>query len=562
MKNTTYIWPILLLLLPLTVDSQSIVNTVHNLSVSGPGTIKATSESEICIFCHTPHNSSPVGPLWNRQSQGSTYVLYNSSTTQAAPGQPDGASFLCLSCHDGTVALGNVLSLATPITFAGGVTVMPSGPSNLTTGLANDHPVSFVYNSALAAADGELNDPATLTGPVQLENSKLQCTSCHDPHQNIYTDFLVASTQNSALCIVCHDRDYWNTSTHKTSTHTWNGGSPDPWPHTTYTTVAQNACENCHNPHTAGGSLRLMNFAAEENNCLDCHNGNAASKNIQVQINKTYRHNVYNYLGIHDPIEAPLVSTLHNECEDCHNPHASNATTAVAPFANGFTAGVKGINQSGAPVDPIIYEYELCYRCHTSTPGMPASSTARQIEQNNVRLEFATVNPSHHAVVGAGANPNVPSLIAPLTTTSKIYCTDCHASDGTTAPAGPHGSIYPHIEKLQYITANNTTESAAAYALCYSCHSRNAIIQEGGSFYYHKKHIIDERTPCNTCHDPHGISNTQGNTTNNTNLINFRTGTGWVTPSSSGLLKFEDQGLYHGRCYLTCHGENHNPLSY
>jgi predicted CXXCH cytochrome family protein len=561
MKKIVQTIIILSISIPMTMVSQSIVNTVHNMSVSGPGTVKASSESEICIFCHTPHNTNPSGPLWNRADQGSTYILYNSSTTQASPGQPDGSSFLCLSCHDGTIALGDVLSRTTPITFAGGVTTMPAGTSNLTTSLADDHPVSFVFNSALATADGELNDPATLTGPVKLESTKLQCTSCHDAHQNNLGDFLVASTLNSELCIVCHDQNYWSTTTHRTSTHTWNGISPDPWPHTTYTTVAQNACENCHRPHTAGGSARLTNFAPEEDNCLDCHNGNASTTNIQSQINKTYRHNVFNYLNIHDPIETPLVATNHDECVDCHNPHASNATTAVAPYANGSTAGVKGINQNGAPVNPIIYEYELCYRCHTATPGMPASSSVRQIEQNNVRLEFATVNPSHHAVVGAGANPNVPSLISPLTTSSIIYCTDCHASDGTNSPDGPHGSIYPHIEKLQYLTANNTTESSSAYALCYSCHSRTSILGNN-SFGEHSMHISGERTPCNTCHDPHGISNTQGNSTNNSNLINFRTGTGWVTPSSSGVLRFDDQGLFHGRCYLTCHGQNHNPETY
>jgi len=223
----------------------------------------------------------------------------------------------------------------------------------LTTDLSNDHPVSFVFNSALAATDGELLDPATLTGPVVLENSKLQCTSCHDPHQNLYSDFLVATTQSSELCNFCHDKDYWQNTSHRTSTSTWNGTNPDPWPHTTYTTVAQNACENCHNPHTAGGNLRLVNFLPEENNCLDCHNGNVAAKNIQAQITKTYRHNVYNYTGIHDPEENTLVNTIHGECVDCHNPHAANSTTASAPNVKGFNIGVKGINQSGNPVDPI-----------------------------------------------------------------------------------------------------------------------------------------------------------------------------------------------------------------
>jgi predicted CXXCH cytochrome family protein len=541
------------------LNAQTIVSTKHNLSVSGPGSIKATSESEICIFCHTPHNARADHPLWNRNDPGLTYALYNSSTTQALPGQPDGSSILCLSCHDGTIALGSVISRSSPIQMAGGITTMPPGLSNLTTDLSNDHPISFVYDAALAQADGQLKDPATLTGYVRLENSKLQCTSCHDAHKNVNGSFLVASNQSSDLCLYCHQPLNWSGASHRNSTKTWNGSAPDPWFHTPYTTVAQNACENCHNPHTAEGKLRLLDFLPEENNCLDCHNGNVASKNIQTQMNKSSRHNVFAYLGIHDPAETALAGVKHVECVDCHNAHSANNTAAVAPFVNGFTAGVKGINQSGNPVNPAQYQYEICYRCHTETPGMPPSPTNRQIVQNNVRLEFATSNPSYHAVVGPGVNANVPSLIAPYTTASVFYCTACHASDGTGSPAGPHGSIYPHILKLQYLTADNTSESAAAYALCYSCHSRTSILSDA-SFKEHKKHIVDERTPCNVCHDPHGISSTQGNSTNNSNLINFNVAV--VTASSSGLLRFEDQGLFKGRCYLRCHGENHNPLSY
>jgi len=560
MKNILLFGLIFLFAFPVQSISQSIVNTVHNMSISGPGTVKATTESEICIFCHTPHNARPDHPLWNRNDPGSTYILYNSSTTQASIGQPDGSSVLCLSCHDGTIALGNVLSRTNPITFAGGITTMPSGASNLTTDLANDHPISFVYNSSLASTDGELKDPSTLTGEVKLENSKMQCTSCHDPHKNLYTKFLVANLVASELCLNCHQPDYWNNSSHKTSSSTWNGTVPDPWPHTptTFTTVAQNACENCHNPHSAATKPRLMNFTPEENNCLDCHNGNVAAKNIQAQLSKTNRHNVYGYTGIHDPTEENWTVTKHVECEDCHNPHAANNTTAVAPNVKGVNAGVKGINQSGNPVNPVQYEYEICYRCHTGNPWSPPSPTNRQISQNNVRLEFASGNPSYHAVAAVGVNTSVPSLIAPWTTTSRLYCSDCHSSDGTGSPAGPHGSTYPRILKLQYLTADNTTESAAAYALCYSCHSRTSI-RGNNSFGEHSKHL-GERTPCNACHDPHGISSTQGNSTNNSNLINFDLSI--VSPLSNGTLRFEDTGLHHGRCYLRCHGENHNGLSY
>jgi len=99
-------------------NSKSIINTRHNLSVSGPGKVKATSEQEICIFCHAPHNASPVQPLWNRSTPSSAYTVYTSPSLQKLGvniGQPSGSSKLCLSCHDGTIALGSVLSRAQPI---------------------------------------------------------------------------------------------------------------------------------------------------------------------------------------------------------------------------------------------------------------------------------------------------------------------------------------------------------------------------------------------------------------------------------------------------------------
>lgn len=542
--------------------SQSVVNSVHNLSAGGPGSIKASSESEICIFCHTPHRSSPQSPLWNRNDPGSFYLLYSSSTIEAAPGQPDGSSLLCLSCHDGTIALGSVLSRTTEISFASGVTVMPPGGSNLTTDLADDHPVSFVFNSALAATDGQLKDPASITHPVTLEEGKVQCTSCHNAHNDTWGSFLVVSNQFSELCFKCHDRNYWGSSSHNNSTAVWDGSGTDPWQHTDWTTVAENGCENCHNPHTAGGKPGLMNYLAEESNCLNCHNGHVASTNILSQATKPYIHNVYGYNMDHDPAEDALVSSMHVECEDCHNPHAVYNASAAAPAVNGYLAGVKGINQSGSPVNPALYQYEVCYRCHADSPGKPASKTTRQIEQNNVRLEFDLGNPSFHPVAGAGVNPNSPSLISPgYSESSVIYCTDCHASDGASSPAGPHGSIYPSIMKMRYETADYTVESPSAYELCYSCHDRASILGNN-SFDDHKKHIEEENTPCNACHDPHGISSSQGNNINNTHLINFDTDI--VSPESgiAGRLKFEDLGEFRGRCYLRCHGQNHPGWSY
>lgn len=539
------------------VGAQSVVSSLHNLSVSGQGTVKATSESEVCIFCHTAHRSSPMGPLWNRNDPGATYVLYDntiSSTFISVPGQPDGSSLLCLSCHDGTVAMGSVISKNTDIAMEGGYTVM-QGNYNITTDLSDDHPVSFVFNTSTAVTDGQLKFPPT--HPVRVDNnSKLQCTSCHDPHNNTYKKFLVATTQFSELCFSCHDRDYWANSSHQSSVSTWSGTGANPWAHieTPYANVAENACASCHNTHNAQGKARLLKSGFEEANCFDCHNGNVATTNIEQDFNKTYRHNVFAYNQIHDPTENTDPAVAHVECEDCHNPHAVNNTVANAPDANGFLTGVRGINQSGNPVNTIQYEYELCYRCHADNPVVTSTIT-RQIEQSNVRLEFEQTNPSFHPVGGVGQNADVPSLIAPLNESSIIYCSDCHSSDGVGSPAGPHGSIYPAILKYRYETADYTQESFANYELCYSCHSRTSILNDD-SFGEHDTHIRGEDTPCSVCHDPHGINSSQGNVTNNSHLINFDVN---VVQARNGSLRFVKTGTNRGYCLLRCHGRNHGP---
>ncbi len=93
-----------------------IKNTKHNLSVSGPGPVLAISEQQVCKFCHTPHNASPSVALWNHVlTEEQNYINYWSPTLKSYPSQEaappvDGFSRLCLSCHDGTVALGSLIN--------------------------------------------------------------------------------------------------------------------------------------------------------------------------------------------------------------------------------------------------------------------------------------------------------------------------------------------------------------------------------------------------------------------------------------------------------------------
>ncbi len=97
--------------LPLAAQSVgNVAGTVHNLSVSGPGEIRALSETEICKFCHIPHNAVVPRPLWGHAlSEVDRYQvgdIHSGSGTRLRAPQPDGSSRLCLSCHDGTVGLG------------------------------------------------------------------------------------------------------------------------------------------------------------------------------------------------------------------------------------------------------------------------------------------------------------------------------------------------------------------------------------------------------------------------------------------------------------------------
>ncbi|NOX85832.1 MAG: cytochrome c3 family protein [Chlorobi bacterium] len=165
---------------------------------------------EICIVCHTPHHadiSVTDAPLWNHQLSTATYTVYSSSTLDATVGQPDGISKLCLSCHDGTVALDNFGGKTNGTTFI-------SGDELLGTDLSDDHPISFVYDATLASTDGGLYDPTTtnsgLGGTIDADmlfGTKLECASCHDVHNGSgVAKLLVKSNAASALCLTCHNK--------------------------------------------------------------------------------------------------------------------------------------------------------------------------------------------------------------------------------------------------------------------------------------------------------------------------------------------------------------------
>jgi predicted CXXCH cytochrome family protein len=566
------LWLMLATFGTLPLSAGTIINSKHDLSVAGPGSVRAVTEAGVCIFCHTPHHSTGEQPLWNHVMPTATnYIVYSSPTLKAVVGQPDGASRLCLSCHDGTVAIGMVNSQATPIEMQGGVTTMPVGPGNLGTDLSGDHPVSFVYDAALAAADGQLKDPSTLVNKVKLDpNAKMQCTSCHDPHDNQYGNFLVQDNTGSALCINCHNLTSWSGSVHALSARTVSAIQPGRLTPKTKmrTTVAADGCNNCHAPHFAGSRKTLMKFAVPEKNCLTCHDGTVSAKNVAADFQKMSVHPITANAEAHNRQEDPINPAVrHVTCVDCHDPHASTTMTGARTRASGALTGVSGMSASGLLMKSVSKEYELCFRCHADSIARGPERVNRQWHETNKRLDFDRSNQSFHPVVAIGRNSSVPSLIAPWTPSSTMSCMDCHNSDqspgaGGRGANGPHGSIYVPLLERQLVLEDYSPESTASYALCYKCHSRDSILSDQsfrafnslGQDRGHRFHVVDQKTACTTCHDSHGVATAK-------HLINFNNN--YVTPSASfPVVQYTSAGNFSGNCTLTCHGFDHSGSSY
>jgi predicted CXXCH cytochrome family protein len=541
-----------------------VAETPHNLSVSGPGPVRAAGEGQVCIFCHAPHNTGGMRPLWNRDVPATSYQIYQSSTLDAKIDQPSGSSKLCLSCHDGTIALGSVLSRADKIRMSGG-DFLPAGLTNLGTDLSDDHPISFLYTSGLAASDRQLADPKALGRDVKLDaTGRLQCTSCHDAHSNRYGNFLVRDNAYGALCITCHRMTDWQASSHRNSAMSLSGAVNGDWP---YATVAENACRSCHRSHTAGGRERLLIHEREEDNCLSCHDGQVGATNILAEIDKLSVHDPRRYTGLHDPTEDSAGADPHVECADCHNAHAVSPQSPRSGYVpiGATLARMPGVDAAGTRVLEARHEYEVCFRCHGDAYVPISRSTSRQVQTGNLRLKFSSLSPSYHPIVVAAKSADTVSLVPGWTRGSLIRCTDCHNNDagpraGGSGPDGPHGSTYDWLLERNYTTLDDTVEAESEYAMCYKCHQRSSILSDQ-SFAFHSEHIVEQRAPCSACHDPHGVTSTLGSGSSHTHLINFDTVI--VRPlSPTRPIRFTDTGRQEGNCTLTCHGETHDNRTY
>jgi predicted CXXCH cytochrome family protein len=534
--------------------------TKHNLTASGTGAIHVAGQGDMCKFCHTPHASNPIGPLWNRLDKGVYYKTYDSPTLVAHVGQPTGSSRLCLSCHDGTIALTQTYNSRNAP--QGSVFISAGDKGYIGTDLSVHHPISFVYDDTLAGKKGQMRSPESLPRELRLDKDRqLQCTTCHDPHDNKFGKFLAMDNTESRMCQSCHAPDLWSLSAHATSAASL-APSREKWDNIQATTVREAACEACHRPHSAGGRQWLLRHEAGADNCLCCHDGSVATTNIQAQLAKASVHPMWTSTAGQSPKGSSGWAGKHVSCQDCHNPHqALKGARAQAPFVQPVMRGVSGATGAGATVARATYEYQVCYKCHAGGGAINTTMVVnRAIANFDLGDQFCVNNPSFHPIEAVGKNMNVPSLIPPMTISARIYCTDCHGSDSSSTP-GPHGSRNRPLLVSRYDTADNMPESPLAYALCYNCHLRTSILANQ-SFPKHHLHLTNVKAPCSACHDSHGLSARQVMGTQGAHLINFDSRIAFASKTTKTGPLYASKGMMHGSCTLFCHGKDHVNLSY
>jgi len=229
------------LILSSAMTQAGIVGSPHDFSVE-VWNVKPSDPSSVCGPCHTPHHAdSSIVPLWSHTTTASSFTMYNNANVPVADlqatvdAQPANISKGCLSCHDGTVAVNSYGG-----TIVGGSSVVVTNRANLGVNLTHSHPISLTYDSSIVGTgpgqDKWLYDPNTTTvlqpdsgmfvtgndmtinGFLLGGKNRLECSSCHDVHNQEGTPFHI--TQNpklvkilgtqagrgSLLCRSCHNK--------------------------------------------------------------------------------------------------------------------------------------------------------------------------------------------------------------------------------------------------------------------------------------------------------------------------------------------------------------------
>ena len=583
---------------------------VHNLGPGG-GSPVTGARPDACAYCHAPHSGLNMG-LWNQKLTTQTYTNYTSTTETNKGVQPllGSDSNQCLSCHDGTVAVGSTVAYG-QVTMRGSMKTQDVFGSSM----QSSHPFSLAVpikdNVDLVASLAANGTTADTTKSVRLINGNVECTSCHNPHvqakDQVSQNFLVKDSSSGQLCLACHDPNRqmggqvnqladWSTSAHALSSSKI---SPQALLGS-YSTVAGDACISCHTPHNGSGASRLLR-GQNEQDCIACHNGgsNISPATPYTNVFSEYAtpkvgHPFPTSTNPHDAAENTLLNNnRHATCVDCHNAHGSQPVGSfpAAPLLRISQKDVAGISATDgiSALTPAVNQYENCLRCHGSSAGkqvLPIYGYApvRAVSAGdplNLIPQFSIASTSSHPVMHPRASSLLqPSLLLNMlnldgTTQGRamgtqILCTDCHNSDdnrefGGTGPNGPHGSRWTHILERRYEFSQTSAPGHlitnlfpspdlsvnGPYAMCGKCHDLANQIMKNTSWNHHSDHIT-AGVSCSTCHTAHGMGAASGNMSGE-RLINFDVN----VVAQNGTLPISYNRAAN-TCVLTCHQVAHN----
>lgn len=275
--------------------------------------------------------------------------------------------------------------------------------------------------------------------------------------------------------------------------------------------VVTDTCAACHRSHT-GQNDRLVESVPQTTLCFTCHDGTGSMYDVAAEYsdpgipaNDAATSSFYSHTSANPASHTSArvdefagVLNRHAECSDCHNPHsltsADAAATGTGWLASGSLLGTAGVAATSPPAwrDPLIYEYELCLKCHSDYTQL-LSYTSQSEKKTDKATEFDPSNASYHPVRAPGTNTTAAmdnslagGSLWQFTSASTIRCVNCHAN-GSLAGGSPtwYGKLAPHTSQNRGLLLANYRDrdlkpdvepySAADFALCYLCHSAAAF---------------------------------------------------------------------------------------
>lgn len=295
--------------------------------------------------------------------------------------------------------------------------------------------------------------------------------------------------------------------------------------------LVPSGCPSCHDAHGEPRSPMLRRSQAAT--CLGCHGAAGAALRVDPLAGSPPDIDAARRRVSAHPLDERAFSRTDRKavvCTSCHSPHRGRPEPRPER-----PRGILFV----ALDDPSHPENQVCLACHG--PG----------SRRDVGSRVSSANRSYHPLVAPAAGRS-STLNAGLSG-AFINCTECHGSSGGGGAKGPHGSDQPDLLARQYSRQSGVGESAAAFALCYWCHDRDAVLGRS-TFPHHSRHVVERQIACSSCHDPHGSVAHRA-------LVSFSAAP--VSPSArTGRIAFTSSAPGSGSCQLSCHGVDHGPNDY